>query len=180
MVDERRSAVQMSSSSKVCVRADRSKLDLKYFMAEVLGLFLWHSLIVLLFPLVTVDCYWFHLSNDFEFLPRSLGFLGLFFLFCTSVFDWILWLSDAFIWLVIMTFCDYSCWISSLFLDVLRGCYMEDFQGIQCRFVKQWKQFVFCSHIVHEHWQLDQSVRQITTQCWLLCFLHGRSLQLAV
>lgn len=41
MADEGHSSIQMSSYSKLCVTVDRSKMDLKYFMAKVLGLFFW-------------------------------------------------------------------------------------------------------------------------------------------
>lgn len=39
MADEGHPSIRMSSSSKLCVTADGSKMDLKYFKAEVLGLF---------------------------------------------------------------------------------------------------------------------------------------------
>lgn len=65
MTDEGHSSIQMSPYSKLCVTADRSKMDLKYFMAkalELISLFL-HLLHVIAFPSCLMAVGWVHIPR---------------------------------------------------------------------------------------------------------------------
>lgn len=79
MADEGHPSIRMSSSSKLCVTADGSKMDLKYFKAEVLGLFslALQLLQLLLRLLVSLGSIGF-IQLSYKFLARSPGFLWLF------------------------------------------------------------------------------------------------------
>lgn len=78
MADEGHSSIQMSSYSKLCVTVDRSKMDLKYFMAKVLGLFFWLPLPVACPCTARLWCLppasWFH--SVFSWLYEASWFIS--------------------------------------------------------------------------------------------------------